>query len=69
MAWTDSETFMLIELWGNDAIQDQLEGCTRNMVVYEKLAYGMETAGYKRNAIQCQEKIKEIEGGLQKDLR
>ena len=66
MAWTDSETFMLIELWGNDAIQDQLEGCTRNRVVYEKLARGMETAGYKRTAIQCREKIKKLKADYRK---
>ena len=29
-AWSKEETLKLIEIWGNGAIQAQLEGCTRN---------------------------------------
>lgn len=29
-AWREEETVKLIELWGEDDIQEKLEGCTRN---------------------------------------
>ena len=31
--WSDPETFKLIEIWGEDAIQAQLEGCRKNKEV------------------------------------
>lgn len=53
LAWTDEEAIKLISLWGEDEIQEQLEGCTRNKVVHEKIAQEMAAAGkfkaeYKR---------------------
>ena len=35
--WSDSEVINLIELWGEEGIQAQLEGAKRNKHVYEKL--------------------------------
>ena len=35
--WSDSEVITLIELWGEEGIQEQLEGAKRNKHVYEKL--------------------------------
>ena len=36
-AWTDADVSKLIELWGKEGIQEQLEGSKRNKHVYEKL--------------------------------
>ena len=60
MAWTDKETFLQIEEWGDEKIQEQLEGCSRNKAVYEKLARAMDASGYSRTAVQCREKIKKL---------
>ena len=34
--WSNPDTFKLIKIWGEDAIQAQLEGCRKNKV-YEKI--------------------------------
>ena len=59
-AWTDNETFKLIEIWGDETIQEQLEGCKRNKDVYEKISKFMFEAGYDRTGTQCREKIKKL---------
>ena len=56
--WSDEETFKLIELWGDDRIQIQLEGCKRNKEVYKKIAGGMVEAGHEKTAEQCRKKAK-----------
>lgn len=65
MAWTEKETLALIEEWGDERIQEQLEGCTRNKAVYEKVARALDASGHNRTAVQCREKIKK----LKKDYR
>ena len=37
---------MLIDIWGQEDVQAQLEDCKRNQVVYEKLAKILQEAGY-----------------------
>lgn len=65
MAWTEKETLALIEEWGDERIQEQLEGSTRNKAVYEKVARALDASGHNRTAVQCREKIKK----LKKDYR
>ena len=36
--WTDSQVFKLIGVWGDEDIQEQLEGSKRNKHVYERMA-------------------------------
>ena len=60
MAWTEEETIKLIELWGEESVQDQLQICTRNRSVYDKLSRQMTAAGFTRSAVQCREKIKKL---------
>ena len=36
-AWSKEETLKLIEIWGNGAIQAQLEGSRRNQKVYDRI--------------------------------
>ena len=59
-AWTDNEIFNLIEIWGNETIQEQLEGCRRNREVFEKISKLMHEVGYERTGTQCREKIKKL---------
>ena len=58
--WSEEETSKLIDLWGDDVIQAQLEGCKRNREVFEKISRGMAEATYQRSAVQCREKEKKL---------
>lgn len=60
-AWTDEETFLLIDLWGDEAVQALLEGCTRNRHVYERISGELEKGGgFKRSWSQCRDKLKKV---------
>ena len=37
-SWPEGEVFKLIAQWGEQSIQEQLEGSKRNIHVYEKLS-------------------------------
>ena len=64
--WTREETFKLISLWSEDVIQEQLEGCRRNSLVYRKIADDLCEAGYSRSLEQCRDKIKKLKGEYKK---
>lgn len=64
--WTREETFKLISLWSEDVIQEQLEGCCRNSLVYCKIADDLCEAGYSRSLEQCRDKIKKLKGEYKK---
>ena len=66
MAWTEKETLSLIEEWGDEKIQEQLEGCTRNKAIYEKVARALDASGHSRTAVQCREKIKKLKRDYRK---
>ena len=63
--WSDVETRRLIQLWGEDDVQCQLEGCKRNKAIYERLARSM-LPDYERNGSQCREKIKKLKAEYKK---
>ena len=44
--WSDEETFVLIEIWGEDSIQAMLEGTRRNKDVFVKIAKAIEERGF-----------------------
>ena len=58
--WSDDETFKLIELWGEDRIQAQLEGCKRNKEVYSAIFEKLLVAGYQKSGTQCRDKAKKL---------
>ena len=58
--WKDEEVYKLIELWGEDVIQSQLEGCKHNKEVYEKISKSMKAAGYNKSRDQCRDKAKKL---------
>jgi len=65
-AWTDTETFKLIELWGDQSVQEKLEECTKNNQVYVKISEEMYEAGCVRTKVQCRDKIKKLSGDYRK---
>ena len=59
--WSDSEVAALIAIWGEEEIQCQLDGTTRNKKVYRKIAAKLQdNDGFERTAVQCREKIKKL---------
>ena len=58
--WSDEETFVLIEIWGEDSIQTMLEETRRNKDVYVKIARAMEERWFSKSAAQCSAKIKRL---------
>ena len=59
--WKDDEILSLINIWGDDVVQAQLEGCKRNKSVYENIGKAMKESGYETTAEQCREKAKKLE--------
>ena len=64
--WSDEETLKLIEFWGDDRVQAELDGCKHNKQVYEGVSREMVRAGHKRTAEQCQDKAKKLKGDYSK---
>ena len=58
--WSDEEVKALIAIWGEEGIQDQLDGTTRNIKVYGKISDRLCELGFKRTAVQCREKLKKL---------
>ena len=59
-SWSDDETFKLIELWGDDAIQAMLEGSRRNRDTYIRISRDMKEFGYEKTGEQCSSKTKKL---------
>ena len=53
--WSKEETLKLIEVWGQENIQKQLQECKRNQTVYEDVAKQMREAGHERTYQQDRE--------------
>ena len=64
--WKDEEVYKLIELWGDDVIQSQLEGCKHNREVYEKISKSMKEAGFNKTSDQCRDKAKKLKADYRK---
>ena len=59
MAWTEGETKVLLHIWADEKIQNQLEGQKRNKLVSNRIvAELLATAGVARMWQQCKVKIK-----------
>ena len=58
--WSDREVFLLIELWREEGIQEQLKGSKQNKHVYERLAVELTKTGSDKTADQCRAKIKKL---------
>ena len=53
----------LIEVWGEDTIQAQLEGCKHNSEVYDKILKAMKDAGYYKSLERYREKVNGVNPG------
>ena len=55
--WSDEEVRDLIHLWGDDKIQQELDGVSRNKPIFVGIAKKIDEKGYKRDWQQCKAKI------------
>ncbi|XP_065893653.1 uncharacterized protein [Dysidea avara] len=64
--WQDDETTKLLELWGEESVQASLEGCIRNITIYDKIAAELTSCGYQRTGMQCRERVKKLKKDYKK---
>lgn len=55
--WLDEGTKTSLSVWGEENIQHQLDGAVRNKTIYKRIAKEMREHGYKREWLQCRNKI------------
>ncbi|XP_042560597.1 uncharacterized protein zgc:113263 isoform X3 [Clupea harengus] len=60
LPWMDSETQVLIDIWGSEAIQSSLRGCVKNKHIFTQISHAMAERGYTRTAEQCQSRVKRL---------
>lgn len=58
--WTDAETFLLIEHWAEQGIQEQLEESKRNKHIYTRLSSELAKHGVEKTGEQCRNKVKKL---------
>ena len=51
--WTTEETKVLIGVWGEANVQDQLDNVKRNRDIYERIASQLAAQGYAKSWKQC----------------
>ena len=58
--WSDNEVLQLINLWGEEGMQEQLEEAKRNKHVYEKILKALGKIGIHKSGDQCRTKMKKL---------
>ncbi|XP_016371929.1 uncharacterized protein LOC107711463 [Sinocyclocheilus rhinocerous] len=60
VAWSDGETVILLQLWGNEQVQQNLQRCPHNGHIYSEISEKLNAHGYLRSAEQCHTRIKRL---------
>ncbi|XP_045062838.1 uncharacterized protein LOC121580031 isoform X1 [Coregonus clupeaformis] len=58
--WADGETVILLELWGDDTVQQNLKRCPHNGHIYSEISEKLNFRGFYRTAEQCHTRIKRL---------
>ncbi|XP_034058961.1 zinc finger and SCAN domain-containing protein 29-like [Gymnodraco acuticeps] len=58
--WSTEEVTTFLNLIGDDKIQRELDGTTRNVKVFQDVSAQMSERGLSRNFLQCREKLKKM---------
>ena len=53
-----NEVDTFIDVWGEEVVQHELDGSTRNSHIFDRIVERMVAAGYDRTASQCRIKFK-----------
>ena len=64
--WSDAEVSVLITVWGEADVQEQLDGATRNQTIFANIAKKLKESGYDRDWQQCRAKIKNLKAEYKK---
>ena len=64
--WSNNDVQALICVWGEDIIQQELEGSVRNEKVYKQIAHRLAEMGIERTSKQCREKVKKLKQDYKK---
>ena len=64
--WSTDATRALIAIWGEQNIQQNLDGVTRNKTIFEKIAAAMKEKGYDFDYKQCRTKVKNLKAKYNK---
>ena len=56
--WTKQDTLKLIEVWGQETIQEQLQSCKRNHSIFVAVAREMRVAGSNRPTTKAGTRLK-----------
>ncbi|XP_030649497.1 uncharacterized protein LOC115829483 [Chanos chanos] len=64
LPWADSETQVLIDIWGNEQVQNNLRGCVKNRHIFSQISQAMAEQGYNRTAEQCQSRVKRLKASF-----
>jgi len=60
LAWMDSEVFRLLQVWGEDNTQKELEGSKRNKHVYDRMSEQLRVYGIIKTGDQVCTKVKKL---------
>ncbi|KAK7919282.1 hypothetical protein WMY93_010566 [Mugilogobius chulae] len=60
VTWSDKETVLLLEIWGDPQVQHDLKRIPHNSPVYNEIAEKLAACGYRRSADQCYTRIKRL---------
>lgn len=60
VTWSDKETVLLLEIWGDPQVQQDLKRYPHNTPVYSEIAEKLAACGYRRSADQCYTRIKRL---------
>lgn len=60
VTWSDKETVLLLEIWGNPQVQQDMKRYPHNTPVYSEIAEKLAACGYRRSADQCYTRIKRL---------
>ena len=58
--WEDQQVRALIAIWGESNVQEELDGATRNKVVFQDVAKKLREQGHNKDWEQCRTKIKNL---------
>ncbi|KAM8831076.1 uncharacterized protein ACB058_019123 [Synchiropus picturatus] len=58
--WTDDEVETLLEIWGQNGIQEKLEKTHKNAEVFGQISDHLRRRGFLRTVDQCRDKVKKL---------
>ncbi|XP_040886126.1 uncharacterized protein zgc:113263 isoform X2 [Toxotes jaculatrix] len=58
--WSDKETIILLEIWGNPQVQQSLRRYPHNGHIFTEISEKLSASGYSRTADQCHTRIKRL---------